>query len=189
MEVFEPASKQGLTTDCPHFGVRVIVRLAVYHQSVHLGTKPLRTQNQYFFQLSNCGYSPDITSSLMRGWVCRLKLLWSSPAQSFSGLSLAGLVTIFYCPRLETPPTWRTRSPYLYPPGAGRPSYVSRHRVPFSSPLTTRRVTVEVFEPASARNIFSSFSDCLSSPYVMSARIAQKTPPPTTSTTVTTGVA
>jgi hypothetical protein len=39
-----------------------------------------------------------------------------SPAQSYLGLSPAGLVTIFYSLRFETPPTWMARSPYLYPP-------------------------------------------------------------------------
>jgi hypothetical protein len=38
---------------------------------------------------------------------------WSSPAQSRSSLSPAGPKTILYCPVLETPPTWRARSPYL----------------------------------------------------------------------------
>jgi hypothetical protein len=47
------------------------------------------------------------------------------------------------------PPTWRTRSPYLYPPGTGWFSYNPRHWVPFSSPPTTRRATVEVLDPAS----------------------------------------
>jgi hypothetical protein len=28
-------------------------------------------------------------------------------------------MAIVYCLRFETPPTWRTRSPYLYPPGTG----------------------------------------------------------------------
>jgi hypothetical protein len=28
-----------------------------------------------------------------------------------------GHIIIFYCLRFETPPTWRVRSPYLYPPG------------------------------------------------------------------------
>jgi hypothetical protein len=28
-----------------------------------------------------------------------------------------GLMTIFYCLKFETPPTWRARSPFLYPPG------------------------------------------------------------------------
>jgi hypothetical protein len=42
---------------------------------------------------------------------------WSSPAQSFSGPTPAGLVTIFYSLRFETPPTWRAWSPYLNIPG------------------------------------------------------------------------
>jgi hypothetical protein len=66
-------------------------------------------------------------------------------------------MTIFYCLRFETHPTWRARSPYLYPPGTGWPSYTSRHWVPFSSPPTTRRTTVEVFEPASTRNTNSNY--------------------------------
>jgi hypothetical protein len=54
----------------------------------------------------------------------------------------------FYCLRFETPPTWRLRSPYLYPPGTGWPGYTSRHWVPFLSP-PTHRAMVEVFDPAS----------------------------------------
>jgi hypothetical protein len=46
---------------------------------------------------------------------------WSSPAQSFSYPSHAGLTTTFYCLRFETPPTWRARSPYLYLPGQSGP--------------------------------------------------------------------
>jgi hypothetical protein len=30
-------------------------------------------------------------------------------------------MTTFYCLRFETPPTWRAKSPYLYPPGRGWP--------------------------------------------------------------------
>jgi hypothetical protein len=47
------------------------------------------------------------------------------------------------------PQTWRSRSPYLYPPGAGRSSYTPRHWVSFASPPTTRRATVELFDLAS----------------------------------------
>jgi hypothetical protein len=74
---------------------------------------------------------------------------WPSPAQSFSGLIPAGLITIFYCLRFKIPSTWKVRSPYLYPRGRPWPNYIPRHWVPFSSPPTTRRATVEVFEPAS----------------------------------------
>jgi hypothetical protein len=92
---------------------------------------------------------------------------WSSPAQSFLGPSTAGLVTTFYCLRFETPPTWRARSPYLYPPGTGWPSYTPRHWVPLSSPLTTRRDTMEVFEPAFTRG---TTHNTQSTPYVASAQ-------------------
>jgi hypothetical protein len=61
-----------------HLSVRVIVtsRLTVYRQSVCLSAKPLETQGQnFFFQLNTCGHSPYVTSSLTRGWICRLQLL------------------------------------------------------------------------------------------------------------------
>jgi hypothetical protein len=44
-------------------------------------------------------------------------------------------MTTFYCLRFETPPNWRARSPYLYPPGTGWPSYTPGHWVPFRRPL------------------------------------------------------
>jgi hypothetical protein len=71
---------------------------------------------------------------------------WVLPAQ-FLGLGPASPMYILYCLRFKTP-TWRTRSPYLYPLGPRNrvPSYTAKHWVPFSSPLTTRRVTIEVFE-------------------------------------------
>jgi hypothetical protein len=50
------------------------------------------------------------------------------------------------------PSTWRARSSYLYSPGTGWPSYTPRHCVLFSSPPTTRRATVEVFDTASTQD-------------------------------------
>jgi hypothetical protein len=38
---------------------------------------------------------------------------------------------IFYCLRFETLPVWRARSPYLYPPGIGWPTYVPGTGFPF----------------------------------------------------------
>jgi hypothetical protein len=46
----------------------------------------------------------------------------------------------------ETPPTLKARFPYLYPLGTVRPSYTPGHWVPFVSPLTTRRATLEVWK-------------------------------------------
>jgi hypothetical protein len=54
---------------------RVTLQLAVYRQSVRLGFKPFETHDQYLFQLNTSGYSPYVTFSLTRGWVCRLQLL------------------------------------------------------------------------------------------------------------------
>jgi hypothetical protein len=63
---------------------------------------------------------------------------WPLPAQYFSGPSPLGLETIFYCLRFETS---------------------------FSSPPTTRRVTVEVFDSTSIRVIPSNLSYNRSSLY------------------------
>jgi hypothetical protein len=68
-------------------------------------------------------------------------------------------MTIFCCLRFETSPTWKARSPYFYTPGTGWPGYTPRHWVPFSSPPTTRRATVEVFDPASTRDLTESQSE------------------------------
>jgi hypothetical protein len=41
-----------------------------------LKTSPLRfTNSNFIFQMNTCSYSPYVTSSLTRGWVCRLQLL------------------------------------------------------------------------------------------------------------------
>jgi hypothetical protein len=109
-----------------------------------LATSPLRlTTSNFIFQLNACGYSPYVTSSPMRGLVFVYNCCRSSPAQSFSDPSPAGLMTTFYC-LIRNSPTWRARFPYFYPSGTGWPCYTSRHWVPLSSPSTFRRVTVEV---------------------------------------------
>jgi hypothetical protein len=88
-------------------------------------------------------YCQIVAGLLMRGALSVVhNCCWSSPAQSFSGPSPAGLMTTFYCLRFETPPTWRARSPYLYRPGTGWPSYTPRNWVPFSLLATTSRATV-----------------------------------------------
>jgi hypothetical protein len=115
---------------CLKVRVRVTLRLAVYRKSVRLGDKPLRlTTSNFIFKRNTC-YSPYVTYSLMRGWVV-YNSCWFSPAQSFSGPSPAGLMTTFYCRRFETPPTWRARFPYLYPPGTWWPGYTPGTGLPF----------------------------------------------------------
>jgi hypothetical protein len=65
-----------------------------------------------------------VAPSLTRGRICNLLLL----------LVLASAVPrdsrpYFIVPILDTPPTWRARSPYLYPPGTGWASYTPGHWV------------------------------------------------------------
>jgi hypothetical protein len=62
-------------------------------------------------------------------------------------------MTSFHGLRLETPPTWRSRPPYLYTPRTGWPGYTSRLWSPFLPPPMTRRAMVEVFEPTSTRGL------------------------------------
>jgi hypothetical protein len=82
--------------------------------SLHLGPK-----TRFLLLSDSCGFV-DVGRLLCRedGSVV-YNCCWSSPAQSFSVPSSMELMTIFYGLRFETPPTWRARSLYLYPPGTG----------------------------------------------------------------------
>jgi hypothetical protein len=120
---------------------------SVLVSSIHLG----RT-TRYLLLSDSCGFVDVGRSLWLENGSAVYNCCWVSPAQSFVGPSPAVLVTIFYCLRYETPPTWRASSPYLCPPGTAWPSYTIRHWVPISSPPTTRRTTVEVFEPASTHS-------------------------------------
>jgi hypothetical protein len=116
--------------------VRVTLRLAVYRKSIRLGDKPLETHDHSFFQLNTCGRSSYVTSSLMRGWVCRLQsLLVLASAVIFKSESRGThehilLSQIRDSPNLEDP---------VIPQALGS----------FSSPHMTRRAAVEVFDPNS----------------------------------------
>jgi hypothetical protein len=104
--------------------------------------------SNFIFQLNTCGHSPCVTSSLTRGWVCCLQLpltLASAVLRSESrgthdhillsqirdSHNLEDQVPVFI--------SRRNRVAQLYPQALGSL---------FVAP-TTRRVTVEVFDPAS----------------------------------------
>jgi hypothetical protein len=114
-----------------------------------LGAKALEPHDQYFFQLNTCGYSPYVTSSLTRGWVCRLQFMLVLASSVILGSKSRGPHDHILLSQIRDSPAWKTRSPCLYTPGTGWPSYTSRHWDPVSSPPTTRRATMEIFEPAS----------------------------------------
>jgi hypothetical protein len=129
--------------------VRVTLRWAVYRQSVRLGDKPLETHDTVIL-FSN--WTLAVLHSLWREDESVIyNCCWSSPSQSFSGQIPTGLMTTYYFLRFEAPPTWRVRSPYLYPPGIWWLCCTPKHWISFSTSPTTRRATVEVFDPGSTQ--------------------------------------
>jgi hypothetical protein len=93
-----------------------------------LSIKPkLGPKTRYLFLSGSCRFV-DVGRPLLQedGYVVYICCL---------GPSHAGLMIIFYGHRFKIPPTWRARSPYLYPPGTGWSSYTPRPWVPFHCPL------------------------------------------------------
>jgi hypothetical protein len=100
-------------------------------QSISVSTTHLGPKIRFLLLSDSCGFV-DVGRCLWQedGSVI-YNCCWSSPAQPFSGQNSAGLMPIFHCLRLGTPPAWRARSPYIYPPGIEWPSSAPRHWVPF----------------------------------------------------------
>jgi hypothetical protein len=128
--------------------VEVEVRLwPTVNRPVCLGVRfPSGAHDQIFvfcltMWISWCG-----ASSLMRGWVCKLLvqlLLGLASAVTFRVQVPQNHILLSH---FETsPPIWRSRFLYLYPPGTGWPICTPGHWVPFLSPLTTCKAIVEVF--------------------------------------------
>jgi hypothetical protein len=92
-------------------------------------------------------YSCGFVDVGTRERVCRLQLLLVLASAIILGSESLGTHEHLLSQIRDSPPTWRVRSPYLYPQGIGWPSYIPKHWVPFSS-STSRRATVEVFELA-----------------------------------------
>jgi hypothetical protein len=105
----------------------------------------------FFFQLNTCGYSPYVTSSLTREQICRLQLLLGLASEVIFRSESHGPHDHILLSQIRDSPNLEARSPYLYSLGTGWSSYIPRHWVPFSSPPTTRRATVEVLELTSTR--------------------------------------
>jgi ribosomal protein L24E len=74
--------------------------------------------------------------SLTRRLVCNLQC-------NHSMVRVAQNPKPYFTVSSETPPTWRVRFSYLYPPGTGWPSFL--YVISYYSPLTTGRAMVEVF--------------------------------------------
>jgi hypothetical protein len=110
-----------------------------------LALSPLRlTARNFFFHLNTSGHSPYVTSSLTRGWVCRLQLLLALANAFILRSESCRTHDHIILSQIRDSPNLEPRSPYLYPPGTGWPNYTLRHWVPFPSPITIHRATVEV---------------------------------------------
>jgi hypothetical protein len=140
--------------------VKVVLRPSV-SRPVCLGVRqPTGTRDQFFFRLEiffrqlRVGFFVvfRLTSGSVFYCCC-----WSSPEQWRSGLSPAGLKTIFCCPNSWGYPNLQVQVPVFISP-RNRVAQPGADWVPFPSPLTTHKATVEVFYPASTRESLPSKS-------------------------------
>jgi hypothetical protein len=128
-----------------------------------LATSPLRlTTQNFFFQLNTFGYSPYVTSSLTRGWVCRLQLLLVLVSAVILGVKSRGNHDHILLSQIRDSPDLGAQVPVFISISNKGARLYPQAGVPFSSPLTTRRATVEVFGPASSRgDQYNKFSENL----------------------------
>jgi hypothetical protein len=64
------------TTELPKSGSQLLHDWRLTANQLVLAWSPLRlTTSNFIFQLNTCCYRPYVTSSLTRGWVCRLQLM------------------------------------------------------------------------------------------------------------------
>jgi hypothetical protein len=103
---------------------------------------PLETHDQYFFSTEHFFRSPYIISPLTRRWVCRLQLLLVPANAVFLGSESSGTHDHILQSQFPDFPNLHGQVSIFISP---------RNWVSISSPPTTRRATVEVFDPASTR--------------------------------------
>jgi hypothetical protein len=108
---------------------------------------PTRAQYQIFNTVSQQRVSWCGVHSLTRGQVCSVQMLLVLVRAVVLGSESRGTHDNVLLSQIRDFPNWRDRSPYLYPPGTGWPSFTPSQWVPFSLPRTTRRATVEVCKP------------------------------------------
>jgi hypothetical protein len=126
----------------------------VYHQSVHLGNKPLETHDhKFFFRLNTCYHSPYVTSSLTRGWVCCLQLLLALTKVVILRSASRGTDDHILLSLIRDSPNLEDQVPVFISPRNRVAQLYPKHLVPFLSPSMTYRVTVEVFNPASTQDL------------------------------------
>jgi hypothetical protein len=132
-----------------HIKVIVILRPTVGRTFCPVFRPPSRTRDQIpffvfleiiFRQWSICYYG---ASSLTRGPVCNLQLVLGLASAVILGSVFRGTHTQFHCLEFGAPPIWRTRFPYLFPPGT---RYV-RKFLAFPIPAATCNLQIPGFIP------------------------------------------
>jgi hypothetical protein len=101
------------------------------------------------FQLNTCGYSPNVTSSLTRVLGCRLQLLLVLASAVILRSESRGTHDHILLSQFRDSPNLVGQVPVFISPRDLVARLSPRHWVPFSSPPTTRRATVEVLDPVS----------------------------------------
>jgi hypothetical protein len=74
---------------------------------------------QFFFQLNTSCYSPYVTSSLTRGWICLLQLLLAFASAVILRSDSRGSHDHILLSPIPDSRTYTARTPYLYRPGTG----------------------------------------------------------------------
>jgi hypothetical protein len=76
---------------------------------------PWESSAEFFFQLNTCGHCPCVTSTLTRGWVCRLQLLLALVSAFILRSESRRTHDHIYCLTFETSSTW-SPGPRIYIP-------------------------------------------------------------------------
>jgi hypothetical protein len=83
----------------------------------------------FFFQMNTCGYSPYVTSSLTRGWVCRLQLLLALASAIILKSESRGTRDYILLSQIRESPILEGQVPVFISLRTGWPSYTHRHWV------------------------------------------------------------
>jgi hypothetical protein len=125
-------------------------------------TSPLRlTTSNFIFQLNTCGYSPYVTSSLMRGWVCRLQLLLVLASAVILRSESHGTHDHILLSQIQDSPNLEIQVPVFISPRNRVAWLYPWHWVSSLSTPTTHRATVDVFDPASTWDDTNTKQDLL----------------------------
>jgi hypothetical protein len=144
-----------------HFKTGGLLPIISYWRQAPWDSRPV-----IFFQLNACDYSPYATSSLMTGWVCRLQMLLALASSVILGSESRGTRDHILLSQIRGSPNLEGQVPVFTSP---------RNWVPFSLPPTTRRTTVEVFEPVST---WGQIPESWISGAITSGQTAGKSSPP-----------